>query len=68
MSFNWVWLLENLQSKCFLTTLSIKNGVYSFLIRLYENETNLIWKWCKDYVNYMLILYENDVKIKLIIC
>ena len=70
--FNWFWLLENLSSRYFLMTLSIKNGSYAFLIRLDLILSMSLWKEFQllqilfdPSIRYLikLILYENDVKL-----
>ena len=71
LSFNWSWLLEDIQSRYFLMTLSIKNGGYAFLIRLELMFSMPLWKEFQLlqilnelYIRYLikLILYENDLK------
>ena len=70
-SFNWFLLLENLWSRYFLMTLSIKNRGHEFLIRLDLMLSMSLWKELqllqisKDLSIKLLInpiLYENDVK------
>ena len=72
LSFNWFWLLENLQSRYFLKTLSIKNGDYAILIRLDLMFSISLWKEFQQLqilnnlsIRHLikLILYENDVKL-----
>ena len=72
VSFNWIWLVENLQSRYFLMTLSIKNGGEAFLIRLNLMVSISLWKELQllQILNDLsikhlikLILYENDVKL-----
>ena len=72
MSFNWFWLLENLWSRYFLMTLSIKNSGYAFLIRLDLMFSMSLWKEFQvlQILNNLsikhlikLILFENGVKV-----
>ena len=72
VSFNWVWLLENLWLRYFLKTLWIKNGGYALLMRLDLILYMSLWKELKllQILNELsikhlikLILYENDVKL-----
>ena len=71
MSFNWLWLLENL-SRYVLMTLSINSGGYAFLIRLnlmfsmpLSKEFQLLQILNDLSIKHLikLILYENDVKL-----
>ena len=72
LSFNWFWLLENLESRYFLMTISIKNGRYAFLIRIDLMFSISLWKDLQlfEIFNHLsirhlikLILQQNDVKL-----
>ena len=58
VSVNWFLLLENLWSRNFLMTLSIKNGGYAFLIRLGLMLSMSLWK------QFQLLQILNDQSIK----
>ena len=70
MSYNWCWLLENLQLRGFLMTLSIKNGEYAYLIRLdlmlsvsLRKGFQLLQSDLSVKHLIKLILYKNNVKL-----
>ena len=58
VSVNWSLLLENLWSRNFLMTLSIKNCGYAFLIRLGLMLSMSLWK------QFQLLQILNDQSIK----
>ena len=66
------WLLENIQSRFFSNTLSIKNGGYAFLIRLDLMFSKSLWKEFQllpilndPSIKHLikLIFYENDINL-----